>query len=414
MPVRDEIAYSTPGQARRLEARFDAPAKFAREYAQNLSRGGVFIETDEVFELRDLVVVELVLQYRDEAIRLDGEVVHARPKGLAGAPGGVAVHLLDPPSELRTRLGPLVDESLSGADDDLPEERSVPRTPARVQARVTGTEGSVRTLDLSTHGALLEAGADAPAVGDSVEISLQHPLTGEERRIEGTVVRHHAPDGELRGVGVRFETNVVEQPGVERFVEQVQAAAHAQGLGGIRGSIDPLGLASLLQMFGASATQGTLRVVRGELEGQIGFDAGVLRFVRLGEIAGPKALARLVGWRDGSFEFHAHLEPNASEDPPAPLDGAIFEAVHQLDELARVELPSVIAQSPLRLDRARLEAEPGPLEKVEEAVVDLVAAGFPLRRVLDVIPVGDVEIHAALRALLERGVLVSTARSESS
>lgn len=411
MPVRDEIAFSTPGQPRRLEARFDAPGDFAREYAQNVSRGGVFIETGEAFELRELVVVDLALAFCGETVALDGEVVSVRPAGLAGAPAGVAVQLLAPPSELRERLGPIAGAASTDPPDDLPEERSAPRTPARVEARVAGAGETVRTLDLSARGALLEVHDDAPAVGESVEISLRHPLTGEERTIEGTVVRHHAPDGALRGVGVRFEPNVACEPGVERFVEEVQAAAHARSLGGIRGSIDPLGLASLLQMFGTSAAQGTLRVVHGDLEGRIGFESGMLRFVRLGEIAGPKALARLMGWRDGGFEFHAHLETQAHDDPPLALDGAIFEAVHQVDELARVELPSVIAQSSLRLDRVRLDAGAQPLGKVEEAVVDLVGAGFTVQRILDVIPVGDAEIHAALRSLLERGVVVSAPRS---
>lgn len=408
MPVRDEIVLSTPGQPRRLEARFEASEVFAREYAQNLSRGGIFIETCEPFELRELVVIDLRLAFCGETIAIDGEVVNLRPAGIAGAPAGVAVQLLTPASELRGRLGAIVDAATPDPERDLPEARGAPRAPARVQARVGEGGGAVHTRDLSTRGALLEIGDDAPAVGESVEIALRHPLTGEERTIEGTVVRHHAPDGEIRGVGVRFETDAACEPGVERFVEEVQAAAHARSLAGIRGPIDPLGFASLLQMFGSSTTQGTLRVSRGDLEAWIGFDSGTLCFVRLGEVAGPKALARLVGWRDGSFEFHAHLEPDAPRDPPLALDAAIFEAVHQLDELARVALPSVIERSRLRLDRARLEDEPGPLGKVEEAVVDLVTAGFALSRVLDVIPVEDAEIHAAVRSLLERGVLVAT------
>ena len=409
MPVRDEIQFATQGEPRRLEARFGSAEAFAREYAQNVSQGGVFIETQAQFELRELVVVQVVLAYCDQTVDLDGEVVHVRPAGFVGAPGGVAVQLLAPASELRARLGPLAEMASEAEVEILPDQRMAPRTPTHVQARVDGVESSVRTLDLSTRGALLETGDEPPAIGETVEVSLQHPVSGKEYTIEGIVVRHHQQDGEVRGVGVRFDSDVVEQPGVERFVEGVQAAAHARSLGAIRGPIDQLGLASLLQMFGVSAPQGTLCVVREGIEGSIAFDAGVLRHARLGEIAGSKALARLLGWRDGSFEFHAQLESGSPEDPPMPLDAAIFEAVRQLDELARVELPSSITKASLRLDRARFEAELGPLEKVEEAVVDLVAAGFPLSRVLDVIPVPDAEIHGALRSLLERGVLVSVA-----
>lgn len=406
MPVREEIQFATPGEPRTLAARFDTPELFSLEYACNLSQGGLFIETADAFELRELVSVELVLAFRDERLRLDGEVVSVRPPGIAGAPGGVAVQLLAPASEIRERLGPLAKGILP---DDLPAKadvRSAPRTPSRVQARVGDGGDAVDTLDLSTRGALLEATGPPPAVGETIEVALQHPVSGEEYKIEGTVVRHHEEDGAVKGVGVRFETNVVEQAGMERFVEDVQAAAHARQLGAIRGPIDQLGLASLLQMFGASAPAGTLHVRRDALRGVVVFEGGVLRAARVGDVSGPKALARLLAWRDGAFEFHAERESGIPEDPPHPLDAAIFEAVRQIDELARTALPSSMGGAALRLDRDRLGREPGPLEKVEEAVVDLVAAGFDLDRVLDVIPVPDAEIHAAVRALLERGVLL--------
>lgn len=405
MPVREEIQFATPGEPRTLAARFDAPDVFAREYAANLSQGGIFIETDAQLELRELVVVEVVLAYRDERLRLDGEVVSVRPAGIAGAPAGVAVQLLAPASELRAQLGPLAAGDLP---DDLParpEGRAAPRTPTRVQARVGDEAHSVETLDLSTRGALLEVSETPPPLGESIAVSLQHPVSGEEYVIEGTVVRHHERDGTVKGVGIRFETSAMEHAGIERFVEDVQAAAHARQLGAIRGPIDQLGLASLLQMFGASAPAGTLHVVRNDERGLIVFEGGMLRAARLGEVSGPKALARLLAWREGAFEFHAQREAAAPEDPHQPLDAAVFEAVRQIDELARTALPTTVTEAVLRLDRARLEREPGPLEKVEEAVVDLVAAGFPFERVLDVIPVADAEIHAAIRGLLERGVI---------
>jgi hypothetical protein len=290
------------------------------------------------------------------------------------------------------------------------DARGASRSDARVQARVDEVDAMLETRDLSTSGALLEL-RDAPLdLGETIEVSLQHPVSGEEYRIEGTVVRHHEENGVVTGVGVRFEPAVVEQPGVERFVEDVQAAAHAKQLGAIQGPIDALGLASLLQMFGASAPAGTLRVRRGEERGLVVFEAGELRAARLGEASGMKALARLLAFRDGAFEFHAHREPGLPEDAAQPLDAAIFEGVRLVDELARVALPASILEGALRLDRARLEREGDALEKVESAIADLVAAGLPFDRLLDVIPVADAEIHVAVRGLLERGILLSVSR----
>ena len=39
-------------------------------------------------------------------------------------------------------------------------------------------------------------------------------------------------------------------------------------------------------------------------------------------------------------------------------------------------------------------------------MLDLAAAGFTVRRILDVIPEDDAQVCAALLALVERGVLV--------
>ena len=409
MALRDEIHFANPDEPRLLEARYDSAEVFAREYRQNISQGGIFIPTEASFELRDLVVVELVLAFHAERVKLDGEVVNIRPPGIAGVEAGVAVQLLESATQLRDRLGPLaealVELDLEPAPDPMEEKRAVPRKPTRVSARVGGGDGFLRTLDLSTRGALLEAPEDPPAVGDSIEVLLQHPVTGEERTIEGTIVRHQCEGGVVRGLGVQFDTDAMEETGVERFLSDLQAAAHARSLGGIRGPIDQLGLASLLQMFGVSAPQGTLRVLRQGMEGSVAFDSGVLRHARLGELSGPKALARMLGWRDGSFEFNAQLEPGSPEDPPLSLDGAIFDAVRQNDELARALLPASVLEAPHCVDRSQLDASPEASDKVEEAVVDLVQAGFSLARLIDVIPVPDAEIHDAVRSLLERGVL---------
>jgi hypothetical protein len=56
------------------------------------------------------------------------------------------------------------------------------------------------------------------------------------------------------------------------------------------------------------------------------------------------------------------------------------------------------------VDRGALAAA-GALAKTEEAVLDLAAAGFTVRRILDVIPEDDAQVSAALLALVERGVL---------
>jgi hypothetical protein len=56
------------------------------------------------------------------------------------------------------------------------------------------------------------------------------------------------------------------------------------------------------------------------------------------------------------------------------------------------------------VDRGALAAA-DQLDKLEEAVVDLAAAGLTVRRMIDVIPDSDGAVLDAIRSLLERGVL---------
>jgi hypothetical protein len=117
-----------------------------------------------------------------------------------------------------------------------------------------------------------------------------------------------------------------------------------------------------------------------------------------------KALSRMLLWREGSFEFHAHVDALDAEDPPLPLEAALLEATRRSDEAARQKIASFEPTLRFRVDRAALAAA-GALAKTEEAVLDLATAGFTVRRILDVIPEDDALVSAALLALVERGVL---------
>jgi hypothetical protein len=161
---------------------------------------------------------------------------------------------------------------------------------------------------------------------------------------------------------------------------------------------------NLIQMLGRSSPCGTLAVRSGTEEGVVAFEAGTLRYVRLGATRSLKALARMLLWREGSFEFHAHVAALDAEDAAMGLEAALLEATRRLDEAARLRTARFEPGLRFRVDRAALAAA-GALGKTEEAVLDLAAAGFTVRRILDVIPEDDAQVSAALLALVERGVL---------
>jgi Tfp pilus assembly protein PilZ len=386
---------------------------FHREHTEDLANGGVFVETTETFVLREAVVVELVLKFCNKKVALEGEVVHIVPPEMAGAGGrpGVAVQFLGAPSEVSRQLEPLVSAcgTLPAPQPQDPGRRMAPRVAARVPVRVdgkeTGSEGTTRNL--SQTGVLVAVNGEGLGPGQRVHVTMEHPTTGEAMEVEGTVMRQIETAGEVAALGIEFDPPEASRPDVSRFVEQVQSIEHTRRLGGITGPIEELGPLSLLQMFGSTANEGTLVLTDGEHEGVIGFEAQLLRDVRLGSATGMKALVRLLSWQNGSFEFFTRLERNDLSEPPLPLEAALFEAVRQIDEIKRIDRSRLPADATVAVDNDAGEPQLGQdsLCKVEAAVIDLARAGFTVQRIIDVIPEADLEILRALESLADRSVI---------
>lgn len=393
-----------------LRVEFDTADAFRREFEANIASGGLFVPRDEPLPLRAMVRVELVLLWADERVELDAEVVHCVPPELAasGARPGVAVQFQAAGTELQTMLARHLDAVAPAAPARRPADprRRVARAPARVKACVEARGGRVeaRTRDISPLGVLISVPTDEIDVGEVVRVSIEHPRTGEELEVEGRVVRCIERDGGgVAAVGIEFAAGDERSSDVEGFVTEVASAEHSRRLGGISGPISELGLAHLLKMFASAAPQGTLTVMRGGEEGYLGFEAGLLLGVRLGPTRGIKALARMLSWPEGRFEFHARVDADAFDDGPEPLAGALLQATRMLEESRRGAAPALPPQAVPRLDEAALAG--ASLDKVESSVVDLARVGMSVRKIVDVVPEPDPVVRTALAALVERGIL---------
>lgn len=78
---------------------------FKRHYLQNLSRGGLFIETDEEFTLFD--PLEILLHPLDpsaEPLRLEGDVVHIRRKPSGYGVLGIGVKLVNVGKKIQRQI----------------------------------------------------------------------------------------------------------------------------------------------------------------------------------------------------------------------------------------------------------------------------------------------------------------------
>jgi type IV pilus assembly protein PilZ len=407
-----------PGEAnvaqsrRLLRVAFEDVDAFRQEYQRNLANGGVFVPTERSFELRDPVRVELMLAGSDAKTSLDGEIVHIVPPDMAGLGGtpGVAVQFLGRAHEVRARLEPLA--AVTGTHQYRPADngrRAAARARAHMLAEVVDLESGLsmrgRTRDLSRSGVLVAAHGEAVGVGRHVQITLEHPTSGERLELGGVVVRDiRSETGQVVAVGIQFDAPRRRQQEIERFVDDVQSVEHARRLGGIEGSIAELGVDGLIQTFARGSAAGTLTLRRGAQEAIVVVGGGLLRLARLAGTTGVKALVRLMRWKDGSFEFHARVDPELPSEPPLPVEVALLEAAHQLDELGRIDARELPPTARLYVGGARAGGE--PLSKIEEAVLDLARAGsFTLERVVELIPESDPEIYAAVRALAERGAV---------
>lgn len=405
---RKRNADSLQRGCRVVQVSFDTLEDLRAEYRENLQRGGLFVPGAGTFEMREEVVVEFDLTFASTSFQLRAEVVGVLPEGLphSGGRAGVALQLGASSGDLAKAFEPILGR-VPAADpgQQVGERRAAPRHAARLMGRMSSDDGdvAVRTRDLSSSGVLVSIDGLPPVpVGDRVSLLLAHPTTGEELAVEGVVVRHLKAEGHVPALAVAFTEEAAARPEVVRLVEDLQSIAHARDLAAITGPLSEMGIATLLQSFAVGTTRGTITLTRGHEEARLLFEGGQLLAVRAGAATGSKALARLLTWDDGRFEFHSHLNDAERDDSVVPIEMAILDAARQVDERRRLDpLPFELADMLESVDGA----DPTTSCKTEAAVLDLVQAGFTVRAILDVVPEEDHLVLQAIVALIDRGVI---------
>ena len=387
-----------------LRVTYGSPEALRQQFDTQIALGGLFIPTVTNLEFREAVRVVFDLEFCDDRVELDAEVVSVVEPELAGQGNepGVAIQFTDTPAAVKQQLGPYI------GVDPVADRRQAPRRVARVSALIETEDGgrlTGRTRDLSHSGVLLSIDGPPIPVGRRVTVTLDHPTFDERFELAARVVRHLDVDGTVTALGCEFELAEDRAKDALQFIDDVQTSEHARRLRGVTGAIGELGITNVIQVFGGCTRSGTLTVIRGYEEGRVIFEDGLLREVRLGPVSGLKALTRIVGWRDGDFEFHARVEPCWGEAEPSSLDAALLEATRQQDELARIGPAGWPLGGRFQVDRAKLDAERSELSKLEDSVVELAGAGMTLRQILDVIPESDLDIRRALASLADLSLI---------
>ena len=146
----------------------------------------------------------------------------------------------------------------------------------------------------------------------------------------------------------------------------------------------------------------------------IAFSNAELLGAELGSLSGHAALVAMLDWGDGRFQFEATVDEQLiAKATPRLLDGAIFEAVRELDERGRAidddqcdEVSSIEASTTYLVDFEQEENSRSSLDKTEEAVLELAKSGMTTEKLKVIIPESADDVQESLESLVELGVLI--------
>jgi hypothetical protein len=173
------------------------------------------------------------------------------------------------------------------------------------------------------------------------------------------------------------------------------------------GSIQDIPLADVLQWLATSRKTGTLRV-RGNSLGELFLRQGRVYYARIqgsSNLKPEKALLRMMGWREGTFELDsAVLEPPSGEELSVGLEHILMEAARVQDELAhlaeREKLPEHAVSLAVPSRKRWRELRPEQLD-----LVQAIAEGHDWPTILDRLDADDVALTRTALDLQKAGVI---------
>jgi hypothetical protein len=262
---------------------------------------------------------------------------------------------------------------------------------SRKHARLTLQPGQITISDLgSTNGTFVN--------GEKVK---RARLKDGDRILIGTSILKLV--SVTRQAGAAMDAKAAQE-NLERTAEAQEK--RAGGRSAVQGRLEEVPLVDLLQLLSTSKKTGAI-VINGYRGGRVHLRAGkvVSAVIDADPTLPPrKALFRMVSWAQGGFEF----VPQEGDLPPMPdeisegTEQLVMEAMQQVDELARGDLPAPTAAVGIAMPLAPRLSE---LSHEELDLLQLVHNYGVVQAVLDRASGSDLEVSEKLRALLQRGYL---------
>ena len=102
------------------------------------------------------------------------------------------------------------------------------------------------------------------------------------------------------------------------------------------GSFDEFGFAEILQLLNLGHKSGTLIMRQGNQQAVVHLRDGQVVEATCEGRTGPEVVYRLLGWREGEFEFAHNLQP-VTRSVHDSTEGLIMEGMRRLDEWQQIE-----------------------------------------------------------------------------
>jgi len=176
-----------------VEVHFKSFDQFYKEYAKNISKGGIFIKSNSPLPPQTVLEIKIFLPDDKDPVDAVGEVVHTIEPDISKERGwepGMGIHFVDFPSSMQQRLSKYVDSKAKDIPGIKVDRRQHPRASIRLKVKFPDLTTLLENYakDISQGGIFIPT-TDPKPVGVVIGLTLIHPDNGEEIEIQGEVVR---------------------------------------------------------------------------------------------------------------------------------------------------------------------------------------------------------------------------------
>lgn len=172
------------------------------------------------------------------------------------------------------------------------------------------------------------------------------------------------------------------------------------------GHLADIPLIDMLQMLHINKKSGVVVIASGMLQGAVFLKDGAVVFGQIEDqsIAPLKAVYRMLGWTDGTFEFGASKRTAFDRPIPIPTQTLLMEGIKHNDALdaARRELP--LDHQKVRIPRP-LKAPLTDLDNDKLRFLQIAHNAHRVGAYLDSAPASDLDAYRMLTVLIKAGYL---------